>query len=169
MSNHLENVPIRNNARIVLLNTANEVLLMKIQLPEYSFWCTIGGEIEPNESPLEAIRREVLEETGFREDDISWGGAIWYGEHVLERKGVPTLHKETFFVGRTSRLDVSADNLSDEEQDLVKGFKWWSLAELSNTSEFIVPPKLGNYLKSLIKDGAPEETLTIDLENAPPK
>lgn len=168
MQKHNPDMPIRYSSRIVLLNEKHEILLMKIQLPTYSLWCTIGGEIEPNESPLQAAKREVFEEIGYIESDVSWGSAIWYGEHIIDIKGTPTLHKETFFLGRTSRLNVDAKNLTDEEKSIVQKFRWWSIEELTATSEFIVPPRLAEYLNALIKDGIPKQTVTVDLSNTPP-
>lgn len=168
MSMHHATLPIRHSSRIVLLNKEHEILLMKIQLPTYSLWCTIGGEIEPNESPLKAAKREVFEEIGYSESDVSLGSAIWYGEHIIDIKGTPTLHKETFFLGRTSRLDINAANLTDEEKSVVQGFKWWSIEELKATSEFIVPPRLAEYLSTLVEDGIPDKTVTVDLSNTPP-
>lgn len=36
-----------------------------VKHPKYQKWMPPGGHLEPNETPAEAARREVIEETGF--------------------------------------------------------------------------------------------------------
>lgn len=45
---------------------------------------TIGGGVEPGESPADAAARELLEETGFVSDDFIHLGATWanFGSHT---------------------------------------------------------------------------------------
>ncbi len=39
----------------------------------YSYWDFPKGEIDPGEAPLDAARREVMEETGLVDLDFHWG------------------------------------------------------------------------------------------------
>lgn len=169
MSESEESLPIRHNSRILLINEQNELLLMRVQLPTHSFWCTIGGGTEGYETSEMAAKREAREEIGFDDADIQWKKAVWYGEHVMERKGIPTIHKETFVLGRTSRTQIDNAGLTDEERQVVKQYKWWSLEELRGTNEFIVPPSIVNHLPPILRGEIPEEIIIIDLKNTPPK
>jgi 8-oxo-dGTP pyrophosphatase MutT (NUDIX family) len=65
-------------------------------------WLPVGGELEPDETPLEAARRELLEETGLPGRfpaglgvDGTPAGLIGYEEHLAGSKG---LHMNFAFV-----------------------------------------------------------------------
>ena len=83
-------------------------------------WLPVGGEVEGQETPLEAARRELFEETGldgmFRPaaHDAMDGvprGLIGYEEHMAGKKG---LHLNVSFVCDVLSRDVKLDeSLSD--------------------------------------------------------
>lgn len=58
-----------SGAGILLLNSNNKVLLLlrddKIDIPFPGMWDIPGGKIEENESPEDAVRREMNEEFGL--------------------------------------------------------------------------------------------------------
>jgi len=159
--------PIRRNVRLVLLNECDELLLMKIELPDRSFWCTIGGGIEPNETPEQAARREAREEIGFNEAALNLGPTIWEGEHLLERNGVLMLHREQFILARTRSQQLCTADMTEEEKTVVKAFRWWSLSELKSSSEFIVPPSLARHLEPVLANQIPLQVLAIALGDNP--
>lgn len=57
-------------AGILLLNINNEVLLLlrddKVDIPFPNMWDIPGGQVEDNETPIEAIRREMMEEMSIK-------------------------------------------------------------------------------------------------------
>lgn len=161
---------IRKTARLILLNPENEVLLMNIKSKDVSdpnkpiekpFWVTIGGKIEMGESLLEAAAREVAEETGHTNTII--GPSIWHGKVVLNWKGVLTELQETFVVAHTDKYEIARDGLSQEEQEVVQKYKWWSVAELQCTDDIIIPRDLPQLLSNIIAGNYPDDVLQIDL------
>lgn len=85
-------------------------------------WLPVGGELHDGETPLEAARRELYEETGwsgvFADIDPSMGGIVGappglmgYEEHAAGSKG---LHKNFCFVADIDDKDVVANDEYDE-------------------------------------------------------
>jgi 8-oxo-dGTP pyrophosphatase MutT (NUDIX family) len=164
--------PVRNAVKVVLLNDANELLLMCMDDPtitslggEYSghFWTLIGGEIEPDETIRDAAEREVFEETGLTRDDIEFGPQVWFGELDLILYGNPTHIKQEFLVARTQHRDISLANLTDGEKRVVKQVSWFSLDRITDSGEVIYPVLLPEYLPDVIAGKYPKAPREINL------
>lgn len=135
----------RKTARVLLLDHAGRILLMKGRLPSDptapGVWFTVGGGLEPGETVAQAARREILEETGFT--DVTLGPALWSGEQVHhDRKGRPVRITETYLVAVCPGGEPSRDAWQALEREFVDDIRWWTSAELAVCPEPVFPPDL---------------------------
>lgn len=64
-----EEKPIRRDtARCIMINSNHEICLLYSRAKDY--FAIPGGGIEPGETLLQAVNREILEETGYTIDNI---------------------------------------------------------------------------------------------------
>ncbi len=83
-------------------------------------WGVPGGKVDWGESLLEAVHREVLEETGLSLSDVCWGP-------VQEAVSHPEFHRDAHFilVNVVARATSAAVTLNDEAQ----AYAWCTPAE----------------------------------------
>lgn len=169
---------VRNSIKIILLNSKSELLLLstddrsiKTSDGKYNgkFWQLVGGKIEDNETPLQAAKRELFEETGLQEKDVTFGDVVWKGELDLNLKGIMTHINQCFIYAKTNKETVTLKNLTNEEKPVIKALEWLSLEEIKNSTDIIYPIVLPDYLPDIIAGKFPKETLYIDLAKQPNK
>lgn len=152
----------RRAVRVVLLDPDGRVLLLHgtdPAAPGVEWWITPGGGIEPGESPAEAARRELAEETGLT--DVEWGPLIAYGTVEFSFRGRDYEQEQRFHLARTTRTEVSLTPCGADEHALLLAARWWTVGELSTTGDTVYPRELAGLVEHVLTEGPPEPPLRL--------
>lgn len=100
----------------------NKILLNRRADTDSDMWEFIGGGVENGETPLEAIKREILEEVGYalseEADGLQFAGDLAFQDHRIVAK----VH---FYTAKFPGLK----HLSDSDETFVKDLKLFSVEE----------------------------------------
>jgi 8-oxo-dGTP pyrophosphatase MutT (NUDIX family) len=144
-----------------VIDPDDRILLVRFQFPQRTLWAAPGGGIEPGESPEEAIRRELEEETGLSEVEV--GPPIWTRLHIIPFIGGRwDGQREQYHLVRTPSFEPTP-RLSWEQlnAEYVFALRWWNEDELGESDELFAPARLPELVRSLLRDGPPAEPLEV--------
>jgi len=146
---------IRPAARAIVLDPDDRILLVRFEFPDGTFWATPGGGIEAGESAEDAVRRELVEETGLDSADV--GPVVWTRLHLIPLIGGQwDGQREQYHLVRTPAF-VPEPRHSWEQlhAEYVFELRWWALAELQMAEELFVPRRLPELVRELVDQGLP--------------
>jgi 8-oxo-dGTP pyrophosphatase MutT (NUDIX family) len=142
-------------ARVLLFDQKDQLLLLFDPDPDRGgYWYPPGGRIEDGESPEEAARRELAEEVGL---DV-----VEVGPVVLRRRARFTYGDRQFdqdewhLLGRVAAPEIGP-KADDNEAAAVAAHRWWSLADLRNSTGRFFPEGLVDIAQRLCDNGPPTE------------
>ena len=152
---------LREAARAVLFDPDDRTLLVRFEFPRAAVWATPGGGLDPGETHEQAIRRELAEEVGL--DEVELGPWIWTREHVIPfLDGKWEGQVERYVLVRTQRFEP-APRFTPEQlaSEYVTGLRWWTLEELTASTELFAPRRLPELVAALLRDGPPGEPVDV--------
>lgn len=134
----------RATVRVLLIDPDDRVFLFQDSDPGTGgrWWILPGGGIDPGESELDAVVREIAEETGFA---VARGDVLGplarrhvrhgYTDQIVEQD-------DAFYALRVPAFDIDTAGHTDEEQVTLQQHRWWSRADISASDEEIWPALL---------------------------
>ncbi|NGX46779.1 MAG: Bifunctional AAC/APH [Chlamydiae bacterium] len=160
-------IDIRYTARAILINEQKQILLMKIEdnitidasRPDDHFWVTIGGTIEKGEDEIQALTREIQEETGI--GNFAIGKLVFYGEHTLLFHHFPVRHFEKFYFVYIEEERTHQGNLTENEKRVFRDIRFWSIQQLLSADEVVYPRSLAQELSSALNGGMIPREITL--------
>lgn len=129
--------------KILIQNEDGKYLLLRRSLEKYpetsdNRWSIVGGRINPGQTLLENLRREVREECGLTLIDEP---VLIAAQDILNVVGYPDRHVVRLtYIGKAEGEIV----IDAEENDM---YQWFSLEELRASNE------VDKYLSILLKEG----------------
>lgn len=139
----------RQAARAILMDASGRVLLIHFAMPRgddiYTFWATPGGGMEPGESAMAAVKRELLEELGL---SPALHGPVHTAVGIFEYDGMMVENTDTFFLGRCD-VTPALRGATDNERAALLALRWWTPEEIENTGEDVYPRDLAEVLRRL--------------------
>lgn len=157
---------LRHSARALLVDETDAVLLCRFDFTDRGgsiVWAAPGGGMDPGESELDCLRRELTEEVGLELAEAPakvWRHEVVHPGHAPGYDGVVN----HYFLVRTERF-TPRGAFTDEElaaEGLV-GFTWWPLDDLAGYEgpDVFAPRQLGAHLADLLTHGVPAVPLEL--------
>jgi 8-oxo-dGTP pyrophosphatase MutT (NUDIX family) len=158
----------RPTARLFVLDPLNRLLLFRFRGADGGFsWLTPGGGLHRGETVQAAAVRELAEETGYVviEEDlgpiVATRGGVWRSSG-----GRLVFAADTYFLVRVAHSEISTDGHEELERSIITGHRWWTVAELRETTEHISPPNAADVVATLITDGPPPHPVRLPWRTA---
>ena len=150
---------IRQAVRAVLITPDHHILLVRFEFPTRTVWSLPGGGLDPGETHLQALRRELIEEVGLHDPVV--GTHVWNREHIIPHlDGRWDGQRDRYYLVSASERFVPAPALSWEQlrAERLHELRWWHLDEIDQATDadtWFSPRALGHHVRALITDGPP--------------
>ena len=160
----------RPAVRALVLDPNDHVLMVRLVFPHGAYWVLPGGGIEEGEDVLEALRRELYEETGLVDPEI--GAPVWnrlHEFHLVDSEGTEWHgQREVVFLVREERFGVrpslTVDQLLAEN---LHEHRWWSLDDIAtyDGTDVFAPRDIDVHIRAVLRHGPPAVPFEIHQVN----
>ena len=158
--------------RAIIRSDDGHVLMIRGEDPadpgRGGFWFTPGGGLDEGESVDDAIRRELMEETGLDVEIIGpvvlrrWARVPLVGEMWTQDETVVLIAVDTAF-------DPQPAGLEELEASVITEYRWFTADELRAIEEDVYPRCLVDLLDEIEAAGPPVEPWIEDLRGSTPR
>ena len=149
-----DDVPVRSAARVLLLDEEDRLLLVRghdVDAPDRHWWFTVGGGIEPGESPRQAAVRELVEETGLQVPAGALVGPVLRRTALFDFARRTVRQHEEFFLGRVEAPGALVHHgWTEIERQFMDEARWWPMDELVVEREQVYPEGLAGIVRGLL-------------------
>jgi 8-oxo-dGTP pyrophosphatase MutT (NUDIX family) len=156
-----EGLRIRHAVRAIVIDPTDRVLLVRFEFPTATVWAFPGGGVEPDETPIEALHRELAEELGLVDAPI--GPHVWDRLHVVPFvDGQWDGQRDQFHLVRVPAFEPQP-HLSWEQlrAEKLHEMRWWTLEEIAASTVRFAPARLADHLAHLLAGEIPDEPLDV--------
>jgi 8-oxo-dGTP pyrophosphatase MutT (NUDIX family) len=163
---------MRHAARAIILDEESRILLCRFAFPHPAapdtmtvVWAAPGGGIEPGETPLAALRRELHEEVGLILDADP--PHVWHQEVVNpgHAPGYDGVMNDYFLVRTTAFTPCGAMSAEELAAENLTELRWWRREDVSGYRgpDLFSPRDLATLLVALIDHGIPGQPSLLGL------
>lgn len=159
------NLPLRQAVRALMVDHHDRVLLVKLDLGREGLvpgWILPGGGIEEDEDPQDALRRELLEETGLAEPFI---GPIVCRRRILGvniASGFGGQEEDIYLVPCHDFALTPALTEEELRSEGIVDMRWFTLAELRALEDRLFPAELPELIEHALEFGGSVDPLVIE-------
>jgi 8-oxo-dGTP pyrophosphatase MutT (NUDIX family) len=148
----------RPTARLIVLDPLDRILLFRFTDRTGRIgWFTPGGGLHKGETPEAGAARELAEETGFVVTAAGAGPVVaTCGGQWRAEDGTVFFGADSFFLVRVADAAVRTDGQEALERSIITGHRWWSVAEMAEAEDRIVPAALPGLVAQLLDSGIPD-------------
>jgi 8-oxo-dGTP diphosphatase len=161
LAGRLTGRPLRPGVRALVVDPADRLLLVRFAFDDWdrTWWAPPGGGLEPGETHIGALARELVEEVGLT--DVTIGPCVWVRQHWFD--GLPRYggQEERIFLVRTESFEPAGSLREVLAQEGVVEVRWWTPAELASSREVFAPRRLPQLLPQLLRGTLPVQPIDV--------